>query len=474
MRRSSYLLAILPLLGACAVGPDYQRPPVETPASFKESGNWQKATPEDAINRGAWWSVYNDPILDQLEKQVDISNQNLKAAEAAYRAAVSTADATRATLFPTASVNASGIHNGTGQHGAPQPTNYGLSANASWDVDVWGRIRRQLESDEANAQASEADLASARLSAQAQLATDYFDLRMQDQLKRMLEETAEADRKILKITQNQYHAGVAAETDVLSAQTQLETVQAQAINAEAARTQFEHAIAVLMGRPPAEFSLDAENDKQYRIPNIPAEVPSALLQRRPDIASSERAMAAANAQIGVADAAWFPDLTLSASFGYAATMLSHLISAPNALWSFGPQIAETVFDAGAREAAAEQAGALYDESVANYRQTVLVAFQQVEDNLSGLRVLGEQAVAQDKAVSDARKSEKLTLNQYREGIVPFNNVLVAETTRLANEQTALTVQKSRLEDSVALIQALGGGWDNSQIHDVAANTPSFP
>lgn len=457
MRRSAFPLTTILLLTACAVGPDYERPPVETPAAFKEAGDWQKAEPSDEIDKGQWWTVYKDPILDALEKQVEVSNQNLKAAEAAYRAAVSTADETRASLFPTVSVGGSGTH--AGKAGATPTNTYNLSASASWTVDVWGKIRRTLESDEANAEASAADLANAKLSAQAELAADYFDLRMQDELKRILNETADADRKILKIVRNQYQAGIASQADVLSAQTQVESVDALAINTDVTRTKLEHAIAVLVGLPPAEFTLVAEAKNTYRVPNIPAQVPSTILQRRPDIASSERAMAAANAEVGVAESAWFPSLTLAGSYGYAGNMLGHLIQASTSLWSFGPTIAETIFDAGAREAAVEKAGSVYEESVANYRQTVLTAFQQVEDNLSALRVLSDQEKAEKAAVDDARKSQQVVLNQYKEGIVPFNNVLVAETTRLSNEQAALTVQKSRFEASVALIQALGGGWD---------------
>jgi NodT family efflux transporter outer membrane factor (OMF) lipoprotein len=459
MRRFAPALVCVLTLAACAVGPDYERPAVDAPGTFKEAGDWQKAEPADAIDRGAWWSVYKDPILDALEKQIDISNQNLKAAEAAYRAATAIAFETRATLFPTVAVNGSGIRAGNGKAGTSQPTNYNLSAQANWTADVWGRIRRSLESSEANAEASAADLASARLSAQAALATDYYDLRMQDELKRLLTATAEADKKILRIVENQYRAGVAAKSDVLAAETQMESVQAQAINADVARTALEHAIAVLIGKAPADFTLAPEPHKAYRIPNIPAELPSALLQRRPDIAAAERAVMAANAGIGVAEAAWFPALTLSGSFGYASTMLSQLVQASTSLWSFGPTIAETIFDAGAREAAVEQARATYDQSVANYRQTTLTAFQQVEDNLAALRVLGEQAKAENAAVADARKSGELVLNQYKEGIVPFNNVLAAQTTVFSNEQTALAVHKSRLEGSIALIQALGGGWD---------------
>ncbi len=459
MSRSVLPFSCLLLLTACAVGPDYERPTVETPEAYKEAGDWQKAEPADAVDRGAWWNVYKDPILDDLEKQIDISNQNLKAAEAAYRAATATADETRSSLFPTISLNGSGIRNGNGQAGTKPSTTYNLSSSASWTVDVWGKIRRTLESDEANAEASAADLAAARLSAQAELATDYFDLRMQDELKRLLIATADADRKILKITSNQYEAGIVSQADKLSAETQLQSVEADAINTDVTRNKLEHAIAVLTGKPPAAFSLPLDTKKTYRIPNIPAEVPSLILQRRPDVASSERAVMAANAEIGVAESAWFPNLTLSGSYGYQNSVLGKLVQASTSLWSFGPSIAETLIDFGAREAAVERAGALYDESVANYRQTTLTAFQQVEDNLSALRVLAAQAKAVDAAVSSARKSEQIALNQYKEGIVPFNNVLTAEAVRLGNEQTALTTHKSRLEASIALIQAMGGGWD---------------
>ena len=463
MRRSVFSLTCLLLMTACAVGSDYRRPDVTTPDVFKEAGNWQQAMPSDALDRGAWWAVYNDPILDALEQQIDVSNQNLKAAEAAYRAAVATANETRSSLFPTISLNGSGVRSGNGKKGSQQITTYNLSANADWNLDVWGRIRRAVESDEARAEASAADLASARLSAQAELATDYFDLRMQDELRRVLEDAAKADRKILNITVNQYQAGIVSQADVLSAKTQAETVEAQAINAEVTRTKLEHAIAVLIGKAPADFDLAPETGQKYRIPNIPAEVPSLLLQRRPDIASSERAMMATNAEVGFAEGAWFPDLTLSASAGFVSTALNKLVQASTSLWTFGPTIAETLIDFGAREAAVERAGAVYEQSVANYRQTVLTAFQQVEDNLSALRILGQQAKAVDAAVTDGRKAEQLTLNQYKAGIVPFNNVLTAETVRLNNEQNALTVHKNRLDASVALIQALGGGWEAAQL-----------
>ncbi len=453
------------LLAACAVGPDFERPQVETPAAFKEAGDWQQAAPKDDIDRGDWWAVYDDPVLDGLEKKIEISNQNLKAAEAAYRSAQAVVEESRATLFPTVSVNSSDIRSGSIQPGSKAVSTYGLNSTASWTADVWGRIRRTVESSEANAQASAADLVSARLSAQATLATDYFGLRSQDELQRLLDATVKADKKILEITRNQYKSGITAESDVLAAQTQLETVQAQAINAGVLRAQYEHAIAVLTGAPPSEFTLAAEPKFADKIPNVPTGMPSTLLERRPDVAAAERAVTAANAQIGVATAAWFPDLTLSASYGYSSVVLGKLLQASTNLWSFGPSLAETIFDAGAREAAVEQAKASYDESVATYRQTVLTAFQQVEDNLSAGRILADQTKASDAAVADARRSEQLTLNQYKEGIIPYNTVLTAQTTTLSSEQSALTVRLNRLNTTVALIQALGGGWSGLPHND---------
>ena len=309
MRRPALALVALFAIAACEVGPDYVQPPVETPQAYKETGDWQKANPEDAIDRGAWWSVYKDVTLDQLEKDIDVSNQNLKAAEANYRAAQALVEETRASLFPSAGLNAGATRAGGGKK--PATTTYTAGAQASWVPDVWGQIRREMENSEANAQVSAADLASARLSAQAALATDYFDLRMQDQLERLLAATVEDDTKALQIVQNQYKVGVAAQADVLAAQTQLETVQAQQINTGENRKQLEHAIAVLIGKPPAEFSLPPVK-QDNRLPNVPAGVPSTLLQRRPDVASAERAMAAANAEIGVAVAAFYPAFTIQA------------------------------------------------------------------------------------------------------------------------------------------------------------------
>ncbi len=457
--QSSFLLT-LGLASACAVGPDYEKPPVETPAAFKEAGEWTQAAPQDDFDRGAWWTIYRDPVLNALESQIDISNQNLKQAEASYRAAVAAADETRSSLFPTITANPSATRTGLGTHAATYT--YDLSAGATWNLDVWGKIRREVESAEASAEASAADLASARLSAQAELATDYFALRVQDELQRLLGKTVEDDQKILDIVENQYSAGVAAQSDVLSAQTALENDSATATNAEIKRTQLEHAIAVLVGQAPSDFTL-APSDKIDGVPMIPAKVPSVLLERRPDIASAERQMAAANAQIGVAVAAYYPDIALSASYGFSADMLGNLFKAANTVWSFGVSGSETLIDFGAREAASDEARANFDASVAAYRQTVLTAFQNVEDNLAAQRVLVNQEKAQTLATNDARGNEEISANQYKEGIIPYNTFLTAQIARLNGEQASLTVLGNRLAASVSLIEALGGGWSTAQL-----------
>ena len=456
------ILAGFMLLAGCMVGPDYKRPDVETPAAFKEStGGWQPAQPKDELDRGDWWSIYGDPTLDSLEGEIDISNQNIKAAEAAFRQAQAVVEQTRASLFPIVDVNGSSTTSG-GERLKSTTTLYNLAATASWVPDLWGRIRRTIESNTASAQASAADLGSAKLAAQATLASDYFSLRTQDELKNLLDETVIDDDKALQIVRNQYTVGVAARADVIQAETQLLGVQAQAVSVGVQRAQLEHAIAVLIGKPPTGFSLAAVPLAQ-NIPAIPAVMPSALLERRPDIAAAERKMAAANAQIGVATAAWFPDLTLSATTEFTSSMLSKLLQASSNTWSFGPMIAETVFDAGARSAVVSQSRANYDETVATYRQTVLTSFQQVEDQLAALRILARQAELENAVVASAHKAEQLVLNQYKSGIVPYSSVLTAQTTTLNNEQTALAVRQSQFLASVALIEALGGSWDISQL-----------
>jgi len=479
--RARQLLAAgagIALITACAVGPDYKRPAFDAAPAYKEQSDWKPSEPSDAINRGPWWDIYNDEVLDQLEAKIDISNQNVKAAVAAYDQAQALVRQAQAGYWPTVAASATRLRGGAGRgSGGSGVTSNGITTvtqssstvtsnsvgvSANWTLDIWGQIRRTVESDRASAQASAAALAAAELSAQATLATDYFELRAQDQLQRLLDDTVTAEQQSLKITESRYRFGVAAKADVVSAQAQLLSSQAQQINAKIQRAILEHAIAVLIGLQPAQFSLPPE-PMRPGVPTVPAGVPSTLLERRPDVAEAERKVAAANAQIGVATAAYFPSLTLSGSDQYTSSTLSHLISLPNRAWSLGPSLAETLFDAGSRRAQVAQARAAYEASVANYRQTVLSGFEQVEDEIATLRILEQQAVIEESAVKAAREAELLTLNQYKAGTVPYSSVITAQTTRLSSEETALTVLSSRLQASVVLIEALGGGWNSSQL-----------
>jgi NodT family efflux transporter outer membrane factor (OMF) lipoprotein len=473
----TFLIALFALITGCTVGPDYQRPGAPVPADYKEDG-WKTAEPKDTERRGDWWSVYEDPVLDGLERQVEISNQNLKAAEAAYSLALAVVGEGASGFFPTLSVTGSGTRSGhggggnagfattvpgtsvtsIGRGGSSSVSSINLSATASWDIDLWGRIRRIVESDVASAQASAADLANAQLAAQGQLATLYFELRVADEQQRLLEASVDAFTQALQITKNQYSAGVAAQTDVVTAETQLEQTRAQAIAVGVQRAQFEHAIAALIGQPPAEFAISPAALTTV-VPVAPSELPSALLERRPDIGAAERRMAAANAQIGVAIAAYYPDLTLSGSYGFASSGVSKLLRASNSFWSFGAQLVEPLFTGGLTEAQVAAAKASYAETVATYRQTVLTGFQQVEDELAALRILEQQAEVENNTVRLAREAERLTLNQYQQGTVAYTAVITAQTTRLVNEETALAILQNRLIASVALIEALGGGWD---------------
>ena len=478
--RSSVALLVAVMLAGCAVGPNYHRPTAPVPQRFKEADGWKPAQPSEAASGTSWWSVYDDATLDELEKQIDVSNQTLKASEAAWREAVALVSQTRAGLFPT--IGVSGTATRSGGPGASRaaaaaaaattttttgitapatsgPTNqFELAATASWDIDIWGKIRRTLEANEASAQASEADLAAARLSAQATLASDYIQLRVADEQKQLLDETVEAYKHSLLITQNQYNVGVAAKTDVITAETQLEGAQSQQIAVGVTRAILEHAIAVLVGKPPADFSLAAAK-LGTAVPVAPTGVASTLLERRPDVAAAERSMAAANAQIGVAVAAYYPDLTLSGSYGFASDVVAGLLRAPNNLWSVGASASDALLDFGARSAQVRQARAGYDMAVANYRQTVLAAFQQVEDELATLRILEQQYQVQDTATKSANLAAQLTLNQYKAGIVAYTSVVTAQATALTDAQTLLTIRQNRLTASVTLIQALGGGWD---------------
>jgi NodT family efflux transporter outer membrane factor (OMF) lipoprotein len=472
--RAIFCLATAALVAGCAVGPNYHRPTAPVPQTFKESQGWKPAEPREAASGTAWWSVYEDATLDGLEKQIDVSNQTLKASEAAWREAVALVSQERAALLPTIGLSASGTRSGgPGSRGnvgagiAAAPTAHPVNqfeagANASWDIDIWGRIRRTIESDVANARASEADLAAARLSAQATLASDYIELRIADEQRQLLDDTVEAYKRSLDITQNQYNVGVVAKADVITAETQLEGAQSQQIAVGVTRALLEHAIAVLIGKPPAEFSI-APAKLGTLVPVVPGGVPSALLERRPDIAGAERRMAAANAQIGVAISAYFPDLTLSGTYGFASNVVPRLLTAPNNLWSFGGAASDTLLDFGARPAQVRQARAAYDAAVANYRQTVLSAFQQVEDQLATLRILEQQVQIQEETVKSANLAVQLTLNQYRAGTVAYTSVVTAQTIALGDRETLLNIRQARLVASVTLIEALGGGWDAASL-----------
>lgn len=474
MRRARAPLGVilLALTAGCAVGPNYHRPAAPAPERFKEAEGWKPAEPREAASGSDWWSVYGDATLDELEKQIDVSNQTLKAAEANWRQAVALVSQTRAGLLPTVGVSASatrsggpGGRNATGVAGTTAGTSvihpinqFELAGNASWEFDIWGKIRRQLEGAKASAQASEADLAAARLSAQATLASDYIELRIADEQRHLLEETVDAFKRSLQITENQYHVGVVAKADVITAQTQLGGAQSQLIAVGVTRATLEHAIAVLIGKAPADFAL-APASLAAAVPVVPVGIPSALLERRPDVAAAERQMAAANAQVGVAIAGFFPNLTLSGTYGFASDVVSGLVRAPNNFWSVGAAASDTLIDFGARMAQVRGARAAYDATVAEYRQAVLTAFQQVEDDLATLRILEQQHDVQDETVKSANLAVQLTLNQYRAGTVAYTSVVTAQTVALGDAQTLLGIRQSRLVASVQLIQALGGGWD---------------
>ncbi len=465
MKTPAALGAALILLAGCMVGPDYKRPPAPVAAAFKEAGDWKPAQPNDAVIRGKWWEIFGDAKLNSLEEQVNISNENVHIAEATLRQAEAVVEQYRAGLWPTLGISATATRsrapNVTGGAGSTNntPVNvYNLPLTATWAPDLWGSVRRNIEGNLANAQASAANLANARLLAQAQLATNYFQLRVLDEQRALLDKTVAAYQKSLDLTRNRYNGGVAARVDVVQAETQLKSTQAQAINNGVQRAQYEHAIAMLLGKPPADFAIEREK-LAVAIPAIPPGLPSQLLERRPDIAGAERKMAAANAQIGVAAAAYFPSLTLSASDGYRNNFWPDWLTAPSRFWSLGPALAETLFDGGLRSAVKQQAVAGYDINVATYRQTVLTAFQQVEDNLSALRILEEQNRAQDDAVKAARESTELTINQYKGGTVSYLNVVTVQATQLSNESTAVSILGQRLVAAVTLVQALGGGWN---------------
>ncbi|HUJ00762.1 MAG TPA: efflux transporter outer membrane subunit [Usitatibacter sp.] len=450
-------LCSLVAITSCAVGPDYEKPPVETPAAYKEAGPWVKAQPADSAPKGKWWEVFRDPQLDGLMEQVSVSNQSLKAAEARYREATAAVESARAQLFPTLGANASASRSRSSLPGETG-RRYDLSLNASWEPDFWGRVRRLVEASREEQEATAGDLENARLSLQGELATDYFQLRATDAQIVLFQDTVKAFQTSYTLTENRYRAGVAAKSDVAQAETQLKSTQAQEIDLRATRAQLEHAIAVLVGKPPATFSITPAS-VDLHIPSIPPGVPSTLLQRRPDVSAAERRAAEANARIGVAEAAYFPSIDLTANGGFSGAAIANLVSAPNRTWSLGVAAAETILDFGARSADVASARAAYDEAVANYRQAALGAFQDVEDDLATLHWLSEEASVQDEAARAARESVALTLNQYKAGTVSFLNVVIVQASQLSEDRSVVTVLERRLAASVALIRALGGTWE---------------
>jgi NodT family efflux transporter outer membrane factor (OMF) lipoprotein len=490
MQRLGMCLTLIGTLSACMVGPDYSKPSTPIADSFKETDNaksgfgWKIAEPNESGMQTNWWAIYHDPELDQLMDKVNINNQNIIAAEAQYRQATALLTQARAALFPSLTVNASenrgtlSSNNANGFNTIAQTTNANLGA--SWVPDIWGQVRRNIEAGSATAQASAAQLDAIRLSTQATLAQTYFQLRISDMQIKMYETTIQTYERSLQITQNQYNAGIVTQLDVAQAQTLLESTRALAIDTSLSRAQLEHAIAVLIGQTPSSFSLKPQERSidpvtglvvspisklVAELPDVPVSIPSALLERRPDIAAAERQMAAANAKIGVATAAFFPSLTISASSGYQGIELPGLLSAPLRYWSVGPALAQPLFDGGLRIGAYRQAQAVYDQDLAQYRQTVLAAFQNVEDNLVALRLLQNESHAQAKAVNAAQNAVKISINQYKSGIITYLDVATSQAAELSNERTLMDLLNRQIAAHVGLITSLGGGWDIKQIAD---------
>ena len=471
-------------LSGCVVGPDYSRPSVETPLAFKEGGtredtaayvasrkNWRPAAPNDWAERGDWWRVFNDPALDRLIRLVDVDNQTLRQSVAAYRQARAIVEQARAALYPTV-IGAPTITRA--RAAGTERTSVSLLGQASWELDLFGGVRRNVESQTALAQSDAAQIALTRLAIQAEVAANYFSLRYADSLQKLLNENVENFKRTLQITENQYNAGVAARSDVITAQTQVQTTQASAVAVGLQRATFEHAIATLVGRPPSELSLPVVLLAQ-RPPAVPVGIPSTLLERRPDVAQAERLVQSQSEQIGVAVAAFYPTVTLSASGGISGATRNGLLSAANQVWSVSAAGTEVLFDGGARSAALQAARAGYDASVANYRQVVLSAFAEVENGLAGVRILARQQVAQDEAVTSAKRAVEITLNEYRAGTQNFTTVVTAQNLALTNEVVALQVRLNRFTTAVTLIRALGGGWDARSLpSDAELKGPRLP
>ena len=468
--RGSRLLSLslcMVMLSACAIGPDYERQQAADPVQYKAAEGWSQANPSDALIRGAWWELYGDRQLNGLVEKLNSANQTVAQSEAQYRQAQALVRSARGAFFPTVdlSLGKNRSSQGTGSSNSSLTSSssgirdtYTAEAGVSWEADVWGKLRRGLEADTANAQASFADLAAMRLSQQSELVQNYLQLRVIDEQKRLLEATVEAYQRSLKMTENQYRAGVSGKDAVAQAQTQLKTTQASLIDLIWQRAQLENAIAVLIGEAPANFNLAVSKDIPA-LPQIPVSLPSQLLERRPDIASAERSVIAANANIGVAKAAYYPDFTLNLNGGYSSSTSKDLFSVPNRFWSVGPQLAMTLFDGGQRSAEVDRSEAAYDETVAKYRQTVLDGLREVENYLVQLKVLQDEAVVRQQALDAARESLRLTQNQYKAGLIAYLDVVVTQASALNNERSALDLQQSRLIASVQLIAALGGGWD---------------
>lgn len=444
------------LLAGCAAGPAYQAPAVPLPAHFKEAAGWQPAAPADTLERGPWWTLFGDPVLDELAASVEVSNQNVAAAVARYAQARAIVAEQRAALFPV--LNLSGSADRSGGGGAARTGNqYRASIGGSWEPDIWGRLRAGASGAEASAAASAADLAAARLSAQGELALNYIALRQNDYQKQLLDTTVAGYERVLDITRNRFQAGIAGHADVLQAETQLANARADRLGVQRQRAQLEHAIAVLLGKAPADFAL-APAPLQLAVPEVPPGVPATLLQRRPDIAAAERRVAAANAQIGIARSAYFPSLELSASYGFGASKAAGLFSAANSLWSLGLSAAQTLFNGGATGARVDQARAGRDLAVAQYRQGVLAAMADVEDQLTAARLLAEQQALRRTASQAADQVEQQLLNRYRAGQVSYTEVVTAQVSALNARRALAQVQADRQTAAVALIQALGGGW----------------
>ena len=479
------LLTALLLVMGCSVGPKYVRPPVQSPPSYKElpqgtaSGSdlFRTARPSDGTTRGKWWEVFDDPELDGLEAKAEVSNQEIAAAAASFLAARAVVREARSQYFPTVSANPSIVNSrpSPGQFGGLQAgtssgsaltvksfTDYSLPFDASWEPDFWGRIRNTVKANIYAAQASAADLENVRLTDQAELAVDYYELRAQDSLKELLDSTVVAYQETLDLTASQYKAGLSNDEAVAQAEAQLRAAQAQDTNLGILRAQYEHAIAVLIGQPASTFSLGA-SALTANPPAIPVGIPSELLERRPDIAAAERSVAQANAQIGVAKAAYYPTIQLSASGGLGASSITDWFTWPSRFWSVGANVAETIFDAGLRKATVQQYRATYDETVADYQQTVLTAFQQVEDDLSSLRILSQDIDQQNQAVEAAIRSLQEATVRYKSGLDPYLNVIAAQTVLLSDQQTAVSFRMQQMVAAVGLIKALGGGWNFSEI-----------